>query len=331
MYSRTVGALAIAVAVAALAVSDAKAQDAQTLFDRGLKAMLDGRYESGCPDIERSYELDPQPGARFTLAACYERWGKLLTAAGHYSRYLTEVRNLPAAEAKQQEKRVATTNDKLAELRPQIPKLQLNFDAAPPDDAIVTLDGKSVAPSDLGVDLPVDPGEHRIEVRTAAGAVDERTVRIEVGQSQTVLLSVPTGGEGADEPDQMDEPDGAGGWTGMHTGAVVAGAIGVVGLVIGGVTGGMVFAKKGTVDDECNDQNVCSEDGKAAADDGKSLATVSTVTFVVGGVALAGGVVLWLLAPSLSEPDQETASIRLHVGSAPGDPESAVIGVGGTF
>jgi hypothetical protein len=35
-------------------------------------------------------------------------------------------------------------------------------------------------------------------------------------------------------------------------------------------------------------------------DDAKSAATVSTIAFIAGGVALAGGIVLWLTAPSSS-------------------------------
>jgi hypothetical protein len=330
---RGLGASACAAFVMMGAVSDAKAQNAEALFDQGLKAMLDGRYETGCPDIERSYGLDPLPGALFTLAACYERWGKVHTATGHYEKFVSVAKGLPAAERAKQEKRVATAKDKLAALRPQVPTLQLVFASPPSDDVLVTLDGQSVSPAELGQDRPIDPGEHQIEVRAGSGGVEEMTVRIDAGQTRTVTLQLPdSGGAGAAGPDDGSEDEGsAGGWTGMHTGAVVAGGLGVVGLVIGGVTGGMVLAKKSEVDDSCVDGVCRDEAGKEAADDAKSLASVSDITFVVGGVALAGGIVLWLLAPSLDEPDAETAGVRLHVGGVPGDPGSAVVGLTGSF
>ena len=35
---------------------------ATQLFDRGLKDMLEGRYDSGCPLLAKSYALEPLPG-----------------------------------------------------------------------------------------------------------------------------------------------------------------------------------------------------------------------------------------------------------------------------
>lgn len=316
-----------AAAVALGTVADGAAQDAQTLFDRGLEAMMAGRYESGCPDIERSYRVDPQPGALFTLAACYERWGKLHQATERYQQFMDVVRGLPGAQRTKQQARVAATREKMAELLPQVPKLELAFSEPPPPEVLVTLDGQSIPPAELGQERLVDPGQHEIEVRTPDGRVDRLTVTLEPGQARTVALQLPTAFDD-EEPGAAADVDG--GWTGLHTGAVVAGGLGLVGLVVGGVTGGMVFAKKGEVDDGCVD-NVCTAEGWAAADDGKSLAMVSNVGFAVGGVALAGGVVLWLLAPSLGEPEQEAAGVRLDVGGVAGDPASATVGVLGSF
>src|SRR6185436_17789381 len=79
--------------VAALLVAEtvtvsARADDAQALFDRGLKDMLAGRYSTGCSLIAESEKLDPRPGTLFTLAECYAKAGKLATALAHYGDFL---------------------------------------------------------------------------------------------------------------------------------------------------------------------------------------------------------------------------------------------------
>jgi hypothetical protein len=68
------------------------------------------------------------------------------------------------------------------------------------------------------------------------------------------------------------------------------------GVVVGSITGGLAFAKASTVGGQCN-KNDCptSVDGDLSA--GRTLATVSTVSFVAAGVGAAAGVVAWALSP----------------------------------
>jgi hypothetical protein len=66
--------------------------------------------------------------------------------------------------------------------------------------------------------------------------------------------------------------------------------VGAAGIVVGTVLGVMAVTKK---DDAVSERvQVTSMDLKSSAD---SLATGSTVSFIVGGVLLAAGVVWWVL------------------------------------
>jgi hypothetical protein len=51
------------------AAQDAKAA-AKALFDRGIDERDAHRYESACPALAESYELDPRPGTLLYLAEC---------------------------------------------------------------------------------------------------------------------------------------------------------------------------------------------------------------------------------------------------------------------
>jgi hypothetical protein len=84
---------------------------------------------------------------------------------------------------------------------------------------------------------------------------------------------------------------------------IVVGAVGVVGLVAGGVFAAQAKSKNDAalaicVDtpDACPDADVATHDKNVS--DAKSAQTMSIVGFAVGGAALVGGAVLYFTAPS---------------------------------
>jgi hypothetical protein len=314
--------------VALSAPGSARAQQPQQLFDEGLKDMLANQFGVGCPKIARSYELDPLPGALFTLAACYARWGKNYSAVLRYQEFLAVVAALPPAERTEQQQRVITASEKLIALEPLVSKLTLTLAATAPADAQVEMDGVPVAPGMLGTVQPIDPGDHRFLVRTSDGRMAETVERLEPGVARQITLEGPAAAspEFVVEPDEPSDGDVL---FPLKTWAFIAGGVGVAGIVVGSITGGMVFAKKGEVEDNCLDL-VCNQDGKDAADAAQTLGLVSSITFGVGIAGLAAGTLLWFLAPD-DELEGQDHALRLTVGSALGDPASGTIGVTGTW
>jgi hypothetical protein len=74
-----------------------------------------------------------------------------------------------------------------------------------------------------------------------------------------------------------------------------------VGLGIGAVFGVLAVSRKAASDREgCLPNNHCPPDAAATRDDARSLASVSTVAFIVGGTLASVGAVLWLTAPRSS-------------------------------
>lgn len=91
---------------------------------------------------------------------------------------------------------------------------------------------------------------------------------------------------------------------------LVLGGAGVLGVGIGAIFG--VHAKNKL--DESNEDgrcqgNLCNHVGIKARNDAWAAGTMSTVLFLAGGAALAGGVALFLTAPS-----PERASVEVAVG-----------------
>jgi hypothetical protein len=96
----------------------------------------------------------------------------------------------------------------------------------------------------------------------------------------------------------------------MRIAGIVLGAAGIVTLGVGAFFGAQALSKNSDSKNFCSpqDPNACSTQGLSERQDAKQAATLSTVLIAAGGVALAGGVILWLVAPKGS------AGTRVGVG-----------------
>ncbi len=91
-------------------------------------------------------------------------------------------------------------------------------------------------------------------------------------------------------------------WPAMKTWAVVAGAAGVVALGIGSGFGLSAKSKNDEAAKSCAGDRCTDPAALTLTHDATSAAHGADVAFAVGAVLLAGGVVLWLLAPKTSSP-----------------------------
>jgi len=298
--------------------------EAAELFDRGLAAMLAGNHDEACPLLAESFELEPMAGAKFTLADCEAQRGRIATALGHYRAYLEMVEAMPPEKQARQRERVKHTEAKIAELEPRVPTLVLSLPVDAPAGTVVHYQGEKVPPSDLSTPRPFDPGPLLFTVRLPTGEGRSHKITLAEGDRSELLPELPET-QPVPDPDNGDDDDGVS----LRTWGYVLGGVGAANLLVGIITGAMVFGEKSTIEDNCIDTD-CNSEGKDAADNAQTLATVSTIGFTMGVAALAAGTVLWLVAPEDSdEADQEPAETawRPFVGGTPDTPGGAVVGV----
>jgi hypothetical protein len=91
----------------------------------------------------------------------------------------------------------------------------------------------------------------------------------------------------------------------LKTAGLVVGAVGLVGLGVGTVFGVLAMSKNSSANDgHCGSAfggtNNCDATGLSLRSDAVKFGNVSTVAFIAGGVLAAGGLGLWLFAPSTS-------------------------------
>ncbi len=309
---------ALAAVVVLALVAPARADDktdAQALFDEGLKLFDQKNYAAACPKFAASQKADPAAGTLLNLARCYEADGRLASAQQAY------VDAIAQAKKERDKPREALARKKEAEVASSVPHLTI---VTSQRDVRVERDGTPLGPAVLGVPVPVDAGAHQI-VATANGK-KPFTTSVTVANGETKELSIPAlEDEQAPAPKsppaahatpQSTEPAPAP--SGLGTRRLISLAVGGAGVVALGV--GAFFALrasslKSDANPHCFGDNTCDADGLSLLHRAGSAADVSTTFVVAGGVLVAGGVALWLSAPS---PSAKGTSATLSVGPTGG-------------
>jgi hypothetical protein len=306
--------LAAAVVTSPVAAQDTAAAGA--LFEKGVSDMEAGKFESGCPAIEESQRLDPRPGTLFTLAECNAGWGKLASAAAQYQEYVDLVSRLTRAQQLRHQVRVDISHEQLAALKPQVPLLTLVLPPDAPSGTFVTRNGEVLKGAALGLPLPVDPGSYRIITHVPGGSERETHVELQRGDAKRLELEValPTSaGKPVEAPQEhsvavLASPASAPQSSG-NTASFVALGVGLTGVLVGSVSGALVFSKKHVVTENCAGKS-CNNTGLSAAESAQNLALISDVGFGVGVAGLAVGTILWLSSGSSGKPREHATRLE---------------------
>ena len=90
------------------------------------------------------------------------------------------------------------------------------------------------------------------------------------------------------------------------------------GAIVGSITGALAMSKYGAVAPQCRD-NQCPPETHGDIDAGRTMGTVSTISFIVAGVGAAAGVVgLFFPLEAGDEPATDTEASAAEIGLGPG-------------
>ncbi len=163
--------------------ADTGSQQAEALFEQARARMATGDYTAACPKFEESYRLDPANGTLLGLAICHENEGKWATATAEFTA-------LAAAAARDgRGDRAAIARKHIALLDPKVSKLAIELSADAKDIPALAFecDGMRMESAASGMEVPLDPGVHVLQVSapgrapwTSCVSVGDRCVRIGV-------------------------------------------------------------------------------------------------------------------------------------------------------
>jgi hypothetical protein len=293
--------LCVALATPAFAQAPSNKAAAEALFIDGRNLMAQGKHAEACRKFEASQNLEPGLGTMLNLAQCYEATGRTASAWAQYR----EAIPLARAAGSREREDFATERSKALESR--LSTLTIRAMGAGADGVALSVrrDGVAVDPAELGTPIPVDPGLHQVEV-TAPGKAPWST-KVEVtGDAASVSVEIPKLEEapsGSAPPPSTAPPaapdPGTQGGSIQKPLAIGVAAVGLVGLGVGSFFGLSASSKWGDAKAACRDYPYdCSPQALDDQSSASSQATVSTVAFIAGGVAIAAGAVLWFTAGS---------------------------------
>ena len=281
-------------------------------MDEGKARLHANDYPRAIEAIGKANDLMHVPTTALALAKAH-------LAAGH----LVEARDAAIAAERlpreDREPRVFDAARKQAaelarELKPRIPTVRLRVEG--PATRIV-VDGTEVPLSIAGEPIAMNPGKRTIRVTGDAG---EARAEVDLAEREAKEVALVLGHEAEPPPPRpapavkTTPPDERqhGMRTPLAKGLLYGGlGVGVLGLGAGAVTGVMTLSRANRVEPQCAN-DICAPTARDDLDSARTLGTISTVAFVVGGVGIAAGVV-GLLLPK-----------RSHVALGPG-------GITGTF
>jgi len=285
-----------------LAAPSARAQGAaraEALFEEAKALMSKGDYTKACPKFAASQKLDPGVGTLLNLGTCYERQGRAASAWATFQEAALAARRANQEErARFAEKRAAELAQKLAHVVIRVGDQKATLE--------VKLDGTVVDSSEWGSSLPLDPGQHTIEVSAPGKRSWTTTIEVAAGTSAESDVAVPVLSD--ETPTHVDQqkplvaeiepPPAPTASSPLRPIGIVVGALGIVGVGVGLGFGINAMSKNNEALTHCPMSPQCNDQlGVDLTHDAQGSATASTIAFIVGGVMLAAGVTLFLVAP----------------------------------
>lgn len=324
-------------AARAQTVDDGTRNAARSLAGQGKDAFDQADFERARDLFHRAYTLVPAPTIVLYEGRALVKLRRFVEAEEAFMRAARTSLDAESPEAFRTAVHEAE-NDLLA-LRARMPKVTIvvTGPSARDPELSVTLDGHALKTALIGVELPIDPGDHALEANVPGAKPARVTFSMLEKQEQRVEIAAPlhvtTAAAGTGSTRPLEKPSSGSPQPVSDTpppnwqarAGMALGGVGVAGVVTGVITGLMAGSRYSKAEDACPG-HTC-EAGGAGWDDVqafRSLRTVSTVGYIVGGVGLAAGATLYFTAPSKRSRASQAGAVKVWI-------NTASVGVAGAF
>lgn len=299
-----------------------KDADAERLFNEAKTLMEAKKFAEACPKLESAYRKDQQQGTLLNLAYCHKEMG---------ASWLSWVEFREAESKATDKQRKDFAREKMKELEKGLARVVVDPQSKY-DLTEVDLEDKRIYDAEKYTPFYAEPapqqgasaqrkvifhakGKKAAILLISVGSPKDKVIHVQVPEmaeeDPVVATPIAEGGSGAPQP-SPSQGDNTSSWSGQKTLAVVMGAVGLGGVVIGSVFGVKTMTGSCADGTVANGGSVCTPDERSSA---SGEAAISTVAFAAGGALLTGAVVVWILAPSGSKTaSAPPASLSATVG-----------------
>lgn len=294
--------------------ADADVREAKWLMEQK-------RYDDACPKIAQSHRREPTGEKIFELGRCHYEQGRIATA--YYE--LREAVDIAQRDGRRD--RVKPAMAMLDDIEQKLPKLNVTvaLKASSLPGFQIKRDGMVLRPQEWGTNIPVDPGVHTLiasapgyepALHTVELRADGSIGQISVTHLDPVAATPKTEASRTIKParSEADRTKSAGAI--QRTAGLILGGVGVGAIGAGAVLGLRASAVQADSDAHCKG-SFCSPEGRDMRGSAETLGTTSTLMLIGGGVAAAGGLMLFLTAPSPAQEREAKGPAITQVGVGP--------------
>lgn len=277
---------------------------ARTLAAEGAAAFERRDFPAALDLFQRAGALVEAPTIVLMQARTLVELGRWVEAADRYS-FAMNLQSPDSANPAFQAALQAAA-DEYEALKARLPLLKVELQGGRP--AEVWIDGRLLPAPLVGVDTPLDPGNHRVEVREPGRASIVREIMLREGAREDLLIPLreDPAPQSASAPAPLEPPptpvpsdtskDNTLGWVALGTGAGAT--------LVGIGTGLYALNKKSDLDAACKPG--CPPSFEDDIDSFRQFRTVSYVAFGVGALGLGWGSYVLLSG----KPDSPTVAVR---------------------
>jgi hypothetical protein len=285
------------------AAAAADVQKATAFFVKGTELFKAKKFAPALEQFKQSYALVPSPNSHLYMARCLAGMDQARAAWLEFDRTADEA---TAGGAK-----YAPTHDSAVQERDDLgPKVTLVSVTVPGADGntSVRVGGYDIPTDHIGRPYPVDAGTFDVIVLGPGRAPNQSSITVRVGEKREVTIALGAVGgpaAGANGPGGPQPPAEAHGkvFTPMRIGAIAAGGVGVIGLIMFAAEGAASKSTYNTISTDCGGKAGCpgqSASGRANVNSlistGKGQQTIANVGLGIGLVGLAAGTTLLVLS-----------------------------------
>jgi hypothetical protein len=318
--------------------SAAQKETARGLMAEGRELRERGDLNGALTRFSAADSLMGVPTTGFEVASTQAQLGRLVEARETLRHVLSIALSPDDPEPFNEARSKARSLDQ--QLSARIGGLRFSVSGVAADETLeLTVDGETVPKALLSLPLRVNPGAHVIVARAGGRQVKRELV---VAEAQTVGVNLefqndakpipavepvaePAASKATPSPSPLADTSPTPAGRGLPMLAYVGGGVGLAGVLVGSVTGISAISHKNDAKKACVNGS-CPPSTWSDLDSAHSMATISTVGFIVGAIGVVVGAGAVLLDGEEPSPTQ-----RAFVVSPDVDRQGARLTIAGRF
>lgn len=294
-------------------------EQAQARFMKG-KAKYDaGDYKTALEEFQASLEIVQSPNTRLYVARSYREMQKFVEAYVEFGRTMVEAKEHAAADGRYAKAAEAAQAERNA-VAPYLGFVTLTI-KDPPEDGKLSVNGAEIKRAGWSEPIPVSPGSG--EVRFESPGHDTVVKPLQINAGQQVAMTIEPGAAvvppNAPPPIERTPPKTPPMILGLRIGAIAAGTVGVVGVLMFGIGGVSSLNTFNALEKKCGKNTPCPPEEQGVVQRGKSEQAIANVGLVMGIAGLAvGGALLgasFVLKPGQKQEAPPAAALSFGPGS----------------